>query len=347
MSRSLFGHLEDVIGDPTEDHVKAALVLEIARIERLVVDLSGRVGRPGRPRKAIARAFLVKAALNIPSTKDLIERLNVDTRLRLLCGFEQRVPSESTFSRAFGAFVKSGVLDKVHEAAVRTHYSDAVVQHVSRDSSAIKVREEPAPKPKKEPKERQKCGRKKKGEHRERTRQESQCEQSWPKSLDELPKDCTFGVKKNSKGKQEFWIGYKAHADVADGGVPLSFWTTSASMHDSQAAIPLMKMTAERVATVFYQLMDKAYWAELIYEQAELLGQVAIIPAKDYKTKPAVPLDPAQMKRYENRTVVERFFSELKENHGGKNIRVRGWAKVHAHLMCGVLSIFALALLRI
>lgn len=347
MSRSLFEHLDDVTGELTADQSKAALVLELARIETLVADLSSRFGRPGSSRKGIARAFLVKATLNIPATKDLIERLRVDTRLRRLCGFKAKVPSESTFSRAFKAMADSGVLDQAHERAVRAHYADAVVHHVSRDSTAIKVREEPLAKPKPEPREKQKCGRKCKGEVRKRTRQETQAEQSWPESLSELPKGCALGVKKNSKGKQEFWIGYKSHVDVADGGVPLSFCTTSATLHDSQAAIPLMKMTNSRVGTVFYQLMDKAYFAELIFKAAAALGQVAIVPAKNYQTKPAVPLDPAQKKRFQNRTTVERFFCELKENHGGNHIRVKGWAKVHAHLMCGVLTIFALACLRL
>lgn len=222
MSRSLFEHLDDVTGELTADQSKAALVLELARIETLVADLSSRFGRPGSSRKGIARAFLVKATLNIPATKDLIERLRVDTRLRRLCGFKAKVPSESTFSRAFKAMADSGVLDQAHERAVRAHYADAVVHHVSRDSTAIKVREEPLAKPKPEPREKQKCGRKCKGEVRKRTRQETQAEQSWPESLSELPKGCALGVKKNSKGKQEFWIGYKSHVDVADGGVPLS-----------------------------------------------------------------------------------------------------------------------------
>jgi hypothetical protein len=327
--------------------MKAALVLEMTRIEVCVKDLCSGFGRPPASRKAISRSLVVKASLNISTTKDLVERLKVDVRLRRICGFEDKVPSESTFSRAFATLAESKAVDRAHEIGVHAHYSDAVVHHVARDSSAIKVREEPAPKPKKEPKVKQKCGRKKKGETRKRTLQETQCEETWVESLAELPRKCTFGVKKNSKGKQEYWIGYKGHADVGDGGVPLSFWTTSASMHDSQAAIPLMKMTHSRVGTVFYQLMDKAYYADLIFKQAEKLGQVAIVPAKNYKTKPAIPLDFAQQKRFENRTMVERFFSDLKENHGGNNIRVRGWEKVHAHLMLGVLSIFALAQLRI
>jgi hypothetical protein len=47
------------------------------------------------------------------------------------------------------------------------------------------------------------------------------------------------GTKKNSKGYKESWIGYKLHLDVADGQIPISCILTSASLHDSQAAIPL------------------------------------------------------------------------------------------------------------
>jgi hypothetical protein len=44
---------------------------------------------------------------------------------------------------------------------------------------------------------------------------------------------------------------------VADGGVPPTAILTSASPHDSQAAIPLMQMTAERVK-ILYDLADPA-----------------------------------------------------------------------------------------
>ena len=43
-----------------------------------------------------------------------------------------------------------------------------------------------------------------------------------------------------------------------DGGIPVSCLLTSASVHDSQAAIPLATLTARRV-TSLYDLMDSAY----------------------------------------------------------------------------------------
>ena len=84
-----------------------------------------------------------------------------------------------------------------------------------------------------------------------------------PEMLDELPKACDVGVKKNAKGVLEKWVGYKLHIDAADGGVPVSCILTSASMHDSQAAIALACLTAGRVDNL-YDLMDAAYDAEEI-----------------------------------------------------------------------------------
>ena len=72
--------------------------------------------------------------------------------------------------------------------------------------------------------------------------------------------------------------GYKLHIDAADGGVPLSCILTSASLHDSQVAIPLATLTAARV-TNLYDLMDSAYDAPEIRAHSESLGHVAIIDA--------------------------------------------------------------------
>jgi hypothetical protein len=84
------------------------------------------------------------------------------------------------------------------------------------------------------------------------------------------------GSKKNSKGYKETWVGYKLHLDVADGQIPISCILTSASVHDSQAAIPLARLTAQR-GTHLYDLMDSAYDARLIHEQIRSLGQIPII----------------------------------------------------------------------
>src|SRR6202035_1183057 len=63
---------------------------------------------------------------------------------------------------------------------------------------------------------------------------------------------------------------------VADGDVPISAVLTSASLHDSQAAIPLATMTAGRV-TNLYDLMDSAYDVAEITAKSRALGHVPII----------------------------------------------------------------------
>jgi hypothetical protein len=75
------------------------------------------------------------------------------------------------------------------------------------------------------------------------SRLKRQPDQTLAQMCAELPTQCDVGTKKNSKGFKESWIGYRAHMDVADGQIPVSFILTSASLHDSQAAIPLMTMT--------------------------------------------------------------------------------------------------------
>jgi hypothetical protein len=45
---------------------------------------------------------------------------------------------------------------------------------------------------------------------------------------------------------------------VVDGGIPVSGLLTSASTHDSQVAIPLMRISNERIINL-YDLTDSAY----------------------------------------------------------------------------------------
>lgn len=52
-----------------------------------------------------------------------------------------------------------------------------------------------------------------------------------------------------------YWTGYKLHLDTIDGGIPVSALVTSASLNDSQAAIPLATITGERIINC-YDLMD-------------------------------------------------------------------------------------------
>jgi len=349
MQRLLLPLLEDCVPGYGEEHLQVMAVLEILRVESFVGGPHGGRGRPDANRQAILRAFVAKAVLGIATTSALLRRLKSDDALCRICGFAHRwkVPSESTLSRAFASFALCGIADAVHQALVKSVSADTFAINVSRDSTAIKARERCPDKPK-APKEPKKKPGPKKGQARHLvvpTRQERQLNQTWQESVMELPKGCDRGAKKNSKGITEFWVGYKLHVDVADDGFPLSAVTTSASVHDSQVAIPLMKITSERCECC-YNLMDKAYMGESIVLAAQRLGIVAIVPARDTPSMPAVPLSPEKLQRFKARTCVERFFSALKDNYGANLLRVRGHPKVHFHLMMGVLAYAALTVLR-
>jgi hypothetical protein len=167
------------------------------------------------------------------------------------------------------------------------------------------------------------------------------------------------GTKKNSKGYKETWIGYKLHLDVADGQIPISCILTSASLHDSQAAIPLAFSTGQRV-THLYELMDSAYDAELIHQFVRDSGQIPLIdanPRRDQERKQELLDEQRRRKllnhssaediRYNERTTAERVNARLKDEFGGRMVRVRGNAKVMCHLMFGIVALAADQILRL
>jgi hypothetical protein len=347
----LLPHLSECLPGMTDEHMRLAAILEVIRIEDHVPPgWTQWFGRKRKDRKALARAYVAKVVYKVSDSKALRQRLQVDENLRRLCGwtYPGEVPSESTFSRAFARFADTGLLDQVHASLVKTYISDGAVWHVSRDSTAIEAREKPSCKEKKAvaPKAQVKRGRPKKGEERPLKREKRlarQRKQTAEEALSELPCVCDVGTKMNAKGHKTSWIGYKFHLDVGDGGIPLFAVTTSASVHDSQVAIPMAKVTAGR-GTSWYDLMDSAYDAKDIREVCQELGHVPIIDVNRRRGKvPFVESD--RVRRYQNRTTVERVNSRLKDDCGGRTVRVRGKPKVHTHLMFGVLVIFAEALL--
>ena len=193
----------------------------------------------------------------------------------------------------------------------------------------------------------------------EPTRLERQATLTVDQMLADLPRPCNVGSKKNSKGYAETWVGYKLHLDVADGQIPISCILTSASLHDSQAAIPLAALSASRI-TSLYDLMDSAYDAQPIHEYSRQLGHVPIIdvnPRRDAAAKAEIQAEEKRRQllgyetaaavRYHERTTVERVNARLKDEFGARTVRVRGNAQVMCHLMFGVLALTADQILRL
>jgi len=349
----LFRGVEAGLEEPlTEPQRRLAGVLEVVRIEEHVREVRRWCGRPRESRRALARAFVGKAVYNDPTTVAFRERLLTDRNLCRICGWDHpgEVPSEATFSRAFGEFAEQGLGDRVHEALVAKHVQPLLVGHIARDSTEIEAREKAAPKPQKPPRPPRKRGRPKKGEVVEpragSSRLPRQLVQTAEAALAELPRACDWGTKKDSGGHQHSWKGYKLHLDVCDPGLPLNAHTTSASLHDSQVAIPMARETARRV-TALYEVMDSAYVAPEIEQVVRELGHVPIIDLHGSQKKNGFTLEPARARRLGERTVVERAYSRLKDSFGARTVRVRGHAKVHLHLMLGVITLFADQLLKL
>jgi Transposase DDE domain/Transposase domain (DUF772) len=410
--QNLFPALEDAVGSLTALHEKLIIVLDVACIEAFVRSFYGLPGRPPAERRALARAFVAKSVLNLPTTVTLIDRLKVDQPLRRLCGWERvaAIPSESTFSRAFAEFAATNLPGKIHEALIKDVFENRLVGHISRDGTAIEARERPAkapdtvepgrppatgtpvpvaplleaiaPKPSAQaaaasppapaaakpssgsPAAKHKRGRPRKGEVRapkEPRRIEKQAAgMSLKDMLADLPKACDVGTKLNAKGHKTSWIGYKLHIDTADGDIPVSCVLTSASLHDSQVAIPLATMTAARGIINCYDLMDSAYDVSHIKDHSRALGHVPIIdvnPRRNTALKDERNLEAKRLKllrharaediRYKERSAAERVNGQLKDSYGGETVRVRGHTKVACHLMFGILAITVLQIMRL
>lgn len=349
--------------------------LEWARVEAFVRSTWKGCGRPEPDRGMLANAFVAKAVLGLSTTAGLIERLEVDRALRRICGFSmwRKLPSEATFSRAFAEFAGAGMAERAHEALVREALGERLVGHISRDGTAIEAREKPAKQPvaveidpapclKLEQADAavavptagpetatvaKKRGRPRKGEVREAKpgKLEQQQGKSLTQLLKELPRDCDRGSKCNAQGDKNSWNGYKLHIDTADCGIPVSALLTSASMHDSLAAMPLALMSAERV-TNCYDLMDAAYCSGVLREHSRSLGHVPLIDHNPRRGE-KIEFTPSEAQRYKERSQAERTNARLKDDYGGRHIRVKGNAKVMSHLMFGVLALTANQILRL
>jgi hypothetical protein len=380
----LFPVVEAEVGELGEKARLLVAILEMIPLGRFIPCSQGWNGRPPRDRYVIACAFIAKSVYNFPQTSDLLERLRSDEQLRMICGWKRGevLPHESTFSRAFAEFARMELPQFVHEALVRETQQDRLIGHIARDSTAIEAREKfpetasqaaaakaaaktkaPATKKPKQslrgrklgPAKRWKGGKPPRRPASTDTRIHRQRSMPLDAMLKELSRDCAIGAKANSKGQQSYWRGYKLHLDVADGQIPVSALLTGANVHDSQVAIPLATMSSQRV-TYCYELMDAAYDAADILDHSRAMGHVPIVdPAnRGRKTKstflPGKALREftwAEQDRFRERTMVERVNGRLKDEFGARYVRVRGAAKVMAHLMFGVLALTADQLLRL
>ena len=332
--------------------------------------------------------------------------------MRRLCGFLtiKSLPCEGTISNFFKEFCQKGLSEKVHEETIKRYLGEPLLEHVSRDATAIPAREkaaktcqtidsqsskmvskpqlrslfkeenndsslsssqiqtvdpltpsntktdaisethddlekkarkhetqDKAPKSGKSSKKPRSAKAPTKNEQKRLKRQPTM---TLAEMIEDLPKQCDYGVKKNSKGVIETWRGYKLHLDVDDRDIPLSFVMTSASTHDSQVAIPLEAITNERVSSC-YTIMDKGYVSKDIKNYIESKGKVSIVAPKKPKGGELIPLDPPKKERFKKRSSVERVNGRIKDSFAGKSFRFRGIDKISTHLGFSLIALAA------
>ena len=118
--QELFPRLEGELGPMGERYELFVAVLELVRVEALLRYFRGQVGRPEEDRAALARAFIAKAVFDIPTTRGLIERLEVDGRLggcaagAVPAGFRAR----RRFRGPFPSLPMSRLASRLHETLI-------------------------------------------------------------------------------------------------------------------------------------------------------------------------------------------------------------------------------------
>ena len=370
----LFPHVAEEIDPITAKLEQLIIILDTLGLEAYVASPSRGPGRPAEDRPAIARAFVSKAVLNIPTTVALIERLHTDRSLRRICGWERRdqIPSEAKFSRVFKEFTDQALPERVHEQLIRHGLGEHLLGHLARDATEIEARETPQRRPPDEPPPaapKPRRGRPRKSEapppkppsrlERQRTQSPGLRRGRLAEMRAELPSACDIGLKRNAKGFTSSWIGYKLHLDVCEPGIPVAAILTSASTHDSQVAIPLARTSQQRV-TWCYDIMDAAYDAQAIVDDSLAQGRIPVIDInpranKDRKAeilaerarRALINIPDRDDELYKIRTVAERANARLKDEFGARNLRVRGHAKAMCHLMFGVAALAADGLVRL
>lgn len=353
LEQTLFPEIKEQLGILSEKEKRLIRVLDFANIEEYSCDIQ--ITNPPKDRKEIARAFIAKQVYNLHTTRDLIDRLKVDRRLRLLCGWRhlKDIPHESKFSRVFNLLSKNKAAARAHERFVKEYLGEEIFFYHATDSTAIELREKPLKKETLMPKEKKKRGRPKKGEKREPKEsilQKQQKMESTKEMLSLISTATDVGIKQNAKGHRYQWIGGKLHLGVVDGDIPISAIYSSASVHDSSVALPLMNESSAKV-TYLYDLNDSAYHAEIIENFSQSKGHVQIVDINpknsqtlhDEKEGESIlrklGFQTRKSNHYGHRSSVERVNGNLKDNYGCQNIYYQGATKVSSVLNFAVLSL--------
>jgi hypothetical protein len=359
LENCLFPELKKQLGTLSTKEEKLIKILDFAQIEKNVAVVT--ITNTPKDRIEIARAMIAKSVYNIQTTRDLIDRLKSDRVLRVVCGWRYKtdIPSESKFSRVFKELSDLKIAQKTHERFIEEYLSDTIFMYNAIDATKIPLREKPAKVTKKEKSKPKKRGRPKKGKTREPIRptilKQQRDMQTIKEKLALVSTDCSVGIKQNSKGNREVWIGGKLHISVVDGDIPITAFYSGANVHDSSVALPLMQETSKRVSYL-YDLQDAGYDSDIVRDFSMKLNHKPIIDinpknSKELKQKIQLLKDEKEkfkffnlplssdIHHYNQRSMVERVNKYLKDDFGCNTIYYQGAIKVASVLAFGILSI--------
>jgi transposase len=361
LEKTLFPALKEELRLEELSHKEQKLIsiLDFAEIEKNITVVS--ITNTPKDREEIARAFIAKSVYNFQTTRDLIDRLHCDRTLRMLCGWRYKndIPSESKFSRVFREFSEMKIAQKTHEKFIKEYLSKKTFFYNATDATKIPLRQKPVKVDKKEKPKPKKRGRPKKGEARDPIRpkilQQQKDMQTVEEKLSLVSTNCGVGIKQNSKGNREVWIGGKLHISAVDGDIPITAFYSGANVHDSSVALPLIQETSKRV-NYLYDLQDAGYDADIIRELSMKFGHRPIIdinPKNSKELKAKIELIKHERKifeylnqhldldekHYNQRSMVERVNKYLKDDFGCDKIYYQGATKIASVLAFGILSI--------
>ena len=209
-------------------------------------------GRQGYSLEGMLRAFLASYALNLSNTSALVRRLQDDIALRFLCGLTT-IPHRTTFSRFFSRLTNHHDLLSRAIAGLTTQLAGHLPDFgkvVAVDASVIEGYANPNRKHKTDP-------------------------------------DANWTAKTYHEGqekKTEWYYGYKIHmmADATH-GIPVTSFTTTASVNDTRAFPPLMEQAADNYSWLRMEhvLADKGYDSRRNHEIIGEYGAEGIIPMRE------------------------------------------------------------------
>ena len=219
--------------DPGDEYAFFRSILNEINVSELIQRLEEYrwTGRQGYSPESMWRAVLLRYLLHLRYTRDLIVQLRTSQELRSLCGFDDEIPSESTFSRFFRRLLNHQDLvdEALHRVIDQTGVDLPVFgRAVALDSTDIEAY----------------------GKYRK----EKRC----------ADPDAKWGrrTSKDPQVKDQLFYGYKLHlACDAAYGVPLGYMVLPANASDSPQLPKLFDQikTEHPALTLRYAIADRGY----------------------------------------------------------------------------------------